>query len=234
MIKKAIILSAGFGKRINPLTLDTPKPLLKIRNETLLSNTIKFLEFYGVDNVVINVHYLKEKIINYINKKNFKINITIVEEKNKILNTGGGVLNAINNFSNQPFLIVNPDTIWEDKYISELKLMEELFLKNKKAKCILLVAKKEKSFDKTLKGDFNIKNNLLNRAKKKDLKYIFTGLQIIKPESFLGIGEKVFSMNKIWDNLIQNKELLGTISNIDFLHVSTLKIYEKLLNEIKI
>ena len=234
MIKKAIILSAGFGKRINPLTLDTPKPLLKIRNETLLSNTIKFLEFYGVDNVVINVHYLKEKIINYINKKNFKINITIVEEKNKILNTGGGVLNAINNFSNQPFLIVNPDTIWEDKYISELKLMEELFLKNKKAKCILLVAKKEKSFDKTLKGDFNIKNNLLNRAKKNDLKYIFTGLQIIKPESFLGIGEKVFSMNKIWDNLIQNKELLGTISNIDFLHVSTLKIYEKLLNEIKI
>tara|TARA_B110000438_G_scaffold112172_1_gene110059 strand:+ start:4815 stop:5519 length:705 start_codon:yes stop_codon:yes gene_type:complete len=234
MIKKAIILSAGFGKRINPLTLDTPKPLLKIRNETLLSNTIKFLEFYGVDNVVINVHYLKEKIINYINKKNFKINITIVEEKNKILNTGGGVLNAINNFSNQPFLIVNPDTIWEDKYISELKLMEELFLKNKKAKCILLVAKKEKSFDKTLKGDFNIKNNLLNREKKNDLKYIFTGLQIIKPESFLGIGEKVFSMNKIWDNLIQNKELLGTISNIDFLHVSTLKIYEKLLNEIKI
>ena len=234
MIKKAIILSAGFGKRINPLTLDTPKPLLKIRNETLLSNTIKFLEFYGVDNVVINVHYLKEKIINYINKKNFKINITIVEEKNKILNTGGGVLNAINNFSNQPFLIVNPDTIWEDKYISELKLMEELFLKNKKAKCILLIAKKEKSFDKTLKGDFNIKNNLLNREKKNDLKYIFTGLQIIKPESFLGIGEKVFSMNKIWDNLIQNKELLGTISNIDFLHVSTLKIYEKLLNEIKI
>ena len=234
MIKKAIILSAGFGKRINPLTLDTPKTLLKIRNETLLSNTIKFLEFYGVDNVGINVHYLKEKIIDYINKKNFKINITIVEEKNKILNTGGGVLNAINNFSNQPFLIVNPDTIWEEKYISELKLMEELFLKSKKAKCILLVSKKEKSFDKTLKGDFNIKNNLLNRAKKKDLKYIFTGLQIIKPESFLGIGEKVFSMNKVWDNLIQNEELLGTISNIDFLHVSTLKIYEKLLNEIKI
>ena len=112
--------------------------------------------------------------------------------------------------------------------------MEELFLKNKKAKCILLVAKKEKSFDKTLKGDFNIKNNLLNREKKNDLKYIFTGLQIIKPESFLGIGEKVFSMNKIWDNLIQNKELLGTISNIDFLHVSTLKIYEKLLKKIKI
>ena len=122
MIKKAIILSAGFGKRINPLTLDTPKPLLKIGNETLLSNTIKFLEFYGVDNVVINVHYLKEKIINYINKKNFKINITIVEEKNKILNTGGGVLNAINNFSNQPFLIVNPDTIWEDKLYIRIKI----------------------------------------------------------------------------------------------------------------
>ena len=86
MIKKAMILSAGFGKRISPLTLENPKPLLKIGNETLLSNTIKFLEFYGVDNVVINVHYLKEKIINYINKKNFKINITIVDKTKFIFN----------------------------------------------------------------------------------------------------------------------------------------------------
>ncbi len=231
MIKKAMILSAGFGKRINPLTLDNPKPLLKIKNETLLSNTINFLEFYGVDNIVINVHYLKEKIINYINKKNFKAKITIVEEKDKILDTGGGVLNVIKNFSNQPFIVINPDTIWEKKYVSKLKIMEELFSKNKNAKCILLVVKKEKSFDKNLKGDFNIRNNLLSRLKSNNLEYIFAGLQIIKPEIFVNFDEKIFSMNKIWDILIQNEELFGIESNVDFLHVSTLEIYKKLLKK---
>ena len=112
MIKKAMILAAGFGKRIHPLTLKHPKPLLKIGKETLLSNTLKFLELHGVKKVVINVHYLREQIIDYINNNQFNLSINIVEEKDQILDTGGGVLNAIQYFSNSPFLIINPDTIW--------------------------------------------------------------------------------------------------------------------------
>ena len=81
---KAMILCAGFGTRLKPLTLDNPKPLLKIGNETLLSNTLNFLESFGIDHAIINVHYLSEKIVNYINtiKSNFNFNITIIEEKN--------------------------------------------------------------------------------------------------------------------------------------------------------
>ena len=111
MIKKAMILAAGFGKRIQPLTLSCPKPLLKINEETLLSNTIRFLELFGIKEVVINVHHLREQIIDYVSKKNFNLKINIIEEKEKILDTGGGVLNAIQHFSNNPFLIINPDTI---------------------------------------------------------------------------------------------------------------------------
>ena len=85
MIKKAMILAAGFGKRIHPLTLKSPKPLLKIGNETLLSNTLKFLELFGIKQVVINVHYLGEQIIDYINRNKFNFKITIVNEKEKIL-----------------------------------------------------------------------------------------------------------------------------------------------------
>ena len=96
MIKKAMILAAGFGKRIHPLTLQTPKPLLKIGEETLLSNTLKFLEKFGVNEVIINVHYLSDKIIDYINNKKFNLNITIVNENEKIFDNGGGILNAIN------------------------------------------------------------------------------------------------------------------------------------------
>ena len=84
MIKKAMILAAGFGKRILPLTLNCPKPLLKIGEETLLSNTLKFLELFGVEQVVVNVHYLEEQIIDYINKNKFNLTVHIVKEKNKI------------------------------------------------------------------------------------------------------------------------------------------------------
>jgi len=231
MINKAMILAAGFGTRIKPLTLERPKPLLKIGNETLLSNTLRFLELYKIKDVVINVHYLENQIIDYINKKNFNLNIKIVKEKDKILNTGGGILNAIKYFSNNPFLVINPDTLWNKNYLKELKEMEKNFFKNQ-CKCSLLLVNKKKSFDQSLKGDFDLKDKLINRNDKNKLNFIFTGLQIIKPEVFNNINEEIFSINKVWDGLIKKNELHGIESIIDFLHVSTLEIYKKLSESI--
>ena len=85
MINNAMILAAGFGKRINPLTLKHPKPLLEIGKETLLSNTLKFLELYGFKKVVINVHYLREQIVDYIKNNQFNLSISIVEEKDQVI-----------------------------------------------------------------------------------------------------------------------------------------------------
>ena len=231
MIKKAMILAAGFGKRIHPLTLKHPKPLLKIGNKTLLSNALKFLELLEIKQAVINVHYLGEQIVDYINRNQFNLIINIVKEKDKILNTGGGVLNAIQYFSNEPFLIINPDTIWNSHYLKALKLMEKSFFENKKSKCSLLVVNKKKSFDESFKGDFNLENYLISRKDKNKLNYIYTGMQIIKPEVFNGISEEVFSINRIWDKLIQSNELYGMESNINFLHVTTLDIYKRLLEK---
>tara|TARA_Y100000590_G_scaffold450631_1_gene590603 strand:- start:733 stop:1443 length:711 start_codon:yes stop_codon:yes gene_type:complete len=231
MIKKAMILAAGFGKRILPLTLNCPKPLLKVGKETLLSNTIKFLENFGVEQVIINVHYLGDQIVDYIKKNKFNLSINIVKEKDKILDTGGGVLNSIQHFSNEPFLVINPDTIWNLNYLQELKLMEKTFLENKINKCMLLLVNKKKSFDQSFKGDFNLDNNLINRKDINNLNYIYTGLQIITPEVFSELDMEVFSINKIWDKLIKNKELSGLESKIEFLHVSTLDIYKSLLEK---
>jgi len=228
---KAMILCAGYGKRLNPLTLTCPKPLLKIGNETLLSNTIKFLEKFGIKQIVINVHYLSEQIIDYVNKKKFDSSITIVKEEEKILDTGGGVLNAIQYFSNKPFLIINPDTIWNPKHAKELKLLEKSFSLNEKCKCSMLLIDKKKSFDKNFKGDFNLENNLISRKATDNLKYIFTGMQIIKPDIFYEFDSKIFSINKIWNKLIKKEELFGIESNADFLHVSTLEIYKSLLEK---
>jgi len=226
MIKKAMILAAGFGKRLNPLTLSSPKPLLKIGEETLLSNTIKFLEEFQIKQAIINVHYLGDQIIEYIRKKKFNLEITVINEKEKILDTGGGIFNVLKYF-NESFLCINPDTIWNLNYIKELKQMESDFFLNKQ-KCSLLVVDKIKSFDKNIKGDFNLRNGLITRKKNENLKFIYTGLQIINPEVFSSIDEKVFSINKVWNQLIQNNQLFGLESKIDFSHISTLNIYKKL------
>ena len=221
-----MILAAGFGKRLNPLTLSSPKPLLNIGKETLLSNTINFLEQFQIKQAIINVHYLGDQIIKYIKKKNFNLDITVINEKEKILDTGGGIFNALKYF-NESFLCINPDTIWNLNYIKELKKMESDFFLNSK-KCNLLVVDKIKSFDKNLKGDFNLQNGLITRKKDENLKFIYTGLQIINPEAFSNIDEKVFSINKVWNQLIKSNQLFGLESKIDFLHISTLNIYKKL------
>ena len=227
---KAIILSAGYGKRLQPLTKDCPKPLLKINNETLLSNSINFLSLFGIKEIIINVHYLGDQIIDYINKNNFNLAIKIIKEKKEILNTGGGILNAIKFFSDEPFLVINPDTIWSSDYVKELKLMKKEFI-SKKQRCTMLVVNKKKSFDKGFKGDFNLENNLINKKNQNNLKYIYTGLQIIRPEVFSNLTDKVFSINRIWDKLISQNELNAVKSNIKFFHVSTLNVYNALLKK---
>lgn len=231
MIKKAMILGAGFGKRINPLTLKCPKPLLKIGKETLLSNTLKFIKKLGIDEVIINTHHLSDQIINYIKNNKFEISIKIENEKDKILDTGGGILNSIHHFSDNPFLVINPDTLWNENYIKEFKLAEKIFFEGKKNKCLLLLVNKNKSFDLSFRGDFNIKNQLIDRENLNNLKFIYTGAQIVRPEIFNDISEKVFSINKVWDKLIKSRELIGIESNISFLHVSNLDVYEALIKK---
>jgi len=106
--------------------------------------------------------------------------------------------------------------------------MENSFFENKKNKCSLLVVHKKKSFDKLFKGDFDLQNNLINRKEKNKLNYIYTGLQIIRPDVFSKLDKGVFSINRIWDRLIQNEQLYGAESDINFFHVSTLDIYKTL------
>ena len=161
-IKKAIILSAGYGKRLNPMTLSKPKPLLKINKKTLLENTIHILEKFGIEEIIINTHYLSDQISTFINNKKFSSKIFIIEEHENILDTGGGVLNAAKKFNKNPFFVFNPDTIWSQSYLDDFKFMEEQYFHND-YKGVLLVVDKSKSFDKTMNGDFNLKKNILDR-----------------------------------------------------------------------
>ncbi len=221
-----MILAAGLGRRMNPLTLKTPKPLLKINNSSLLERAINLLISHGVQEININVHYLPDQIQKFINNKKFQVKITISNEENLLLDTGGGVLKGTQNFGDDPFFVVNPDTVWSKHYLEELKSLEAIYFKNNKP--TLLLVKKKLSIDPTFKGDFNLNNEKI--SKDDENQFIFTGLQITNRRVLITEKTEVFSMNKIWDKLIKEKNLQGLESMHKFYHLNTLEMYKKVLS----
>ena len=225
-ITTALILCAGYGKRLSPLTLKEPKPLLKINEITLLENCIDLIQLLGIKKVIINTFYLKEKIENFIRLKNFDLDIKIVDDGKKILNTGGGILNMMNVSGESDFLTLNPDTVWSKKYVETIKNMERFYFSNQ-IKNILLLVNKNLSFDKKLKGDFNLLENVIKKDLQNDL--IYTGCQIISKDLFNSYSISNFSIAKVWNQLVSKNMLYGYKSLENFYHLTDLEVYQKLL-----
>ena len=224
-ISTALILCAGFGRRLNPLTLTTPKPLLELNNITMLESCINIIIKLEIKKIYLNTFHLSKKINDFIKNKNFQIEIQIIEDGKKILNTGGGILNMINHSRDSEYLIFNPDTLWNDSYISEITEMQNLYFLNKMDN-ILMVANKELSFDKELKGDFDLKNNLL---KKNDIQnFIYTGCQILNKKLLNNFKVENFSISEIWNKLLKKEKLNGFESFNQFYHITNLEIFKKL------
>ena len=224
-INTALILCAGYGKRLNPITLNKPKPLIEINQITLLENTLKLINSLEVKNIYINTFYLGDQINNFIEKINFKPKPKIIYDGEKILETGGGILNLMNYSDQEDFLIFNPDTIWNERYQNEIKNMEKFYFE-KKLKNILLVVEKSKSFDQRMKGDFCLENRKLSKSGKKN--FIYTGCQILNRQIFENHKLNTFSVNEIWNKMISNNELYGYQSEEKFTHLTDLEIYNKL------
>ena len=224
-INSALILCAGFGKRLNPLTLKTPKPLLTFKNKTILEKCISIIIKLGIKKIYLNTFYLGEQISNFIKDKNFPIDIQIIDDGKNILDTGGGILNMINNSSENDFLVFNPDTLWSDNYIEEIKDMCNLYSSNKLDN-ILLIVKKELSFDKSFRGDFQLRNNSLKKTNKNN--FIYIGCQILNRNLFKNHKLKNFSITEIWNELLKKNGLNGFESFNKFYHLTNLETFKKL------
>tara|TARA_B100000401_G_scaffold204382_1_gene137853 strand:- start:620 stop:1312 length:693 start_codon:yes stop_codon:yes gene_type:complete len=225
-INTAIILCGGFGKRLNPITLKTPKPLIELKNITMLENCINTIIDLKIKKVLINIFHLGEQISNFIKEKKFPIDIEIIKDGDKILNTGGGILNMMNCSQDENFLIFNPDTLWKKYYVSEIDKMESYYFQNNLDN-ILLVVNKRLSFDQKLKGDFNMIDNILKK-KDGDKNFIYIGCQILNKNLFRQYKVESFPINEIWDSLLIQEKLNGLESLNKFYHLTNLETFKKL------
>ena len=224
-IRTALILCAGFGKRLNPLTLETPKPLLKIKNTTILENCINVISKLGIKKILINTFHLGDQINEFIKMKNFEVDIKIKEDGKNILDTGGGIMNLVKDTTDQDFLVFNPDTLWNYKYVNEINEMQDFYFSNK-LNCILLVADKKLSFDKSFNGDFKLKDNLLQKGE--DNNFIYIGCKIFNKSLFENYNLKNFSILEVWKELRNKNQLYGYESLNKFYHLTNLETFKKL------
>ena len=227
-INTALILCAGYGKRLNPITLTKPKPLLKIRDKCLLSQTIELIISLGIKDIKLNTFYLSDQIVNYVRSSPYKDQIEIINDGNKILDTGGGVKHMMKYSKSSDFIIFNPDTLWSSAYKNIILDMINLYEKHQYNN-ILLVVNKKKSFDKKLKGDFQLSANKL--SKENINQYIYTGVQVINKDLLNNIKKKNFSMNTVWNEQINRKNLYGFESKNKFIHLTNIDIYNYFLKD---
>ena len=225
-ISTIMILAAGFGKSMKNYTKKVPKPLIKIGNETLIERIIKKLENYGFKKIVINIFYLKNKIKKKLSNK-FKIKIHYSEEK-ILLNTGGGIKNAIQLLKAKEFFVINSDIIWEEKKKNPFDQLNKFWNKDKMDALLLLYPKK------TNNGDFNINKSNRIVINKNNPKYIFTGIQILKSKLFLKTKKKIFPLFLIYEQLIEKRRIFGLVYNGKWFHIGTLESlqeYKKMLKK---
>ena len=224
-INTALILCAGFGKRLNPITLTKPKPLLEIKEVTMLEKSINLIKEMGIKKIFINTFYLKDHFSSFVKNKNFNLDIHIVEDGESILDTGGGILNMTSKSDEDDFMVFNPDTIWSNRYRDEIIKMEEIYF-SKKLENILLLVNKNLSFDQNLAGDFNLSNNLISKTD--NLDFIYIGCQILNKKILANQTISKFSILNIWNKLINEKKLYGFESKQKFYHLTDLNIFNKL------
>ena len=215
----ALILCAGYGKRLRPITLTKPKPLINIKDKSLLLRAIELVNTIGIKKVKINTYYKSDILETFVKNSQYRDIIEIINDGNEILDTGGGIMNMIKDCDDENFLVMNPDTIWDNSYKQIINEMINHY-QDYRLDNLLLVVNKVHSFDKTLKGDFALKNSKL--TKENNNQYIYTGLQIINKNLFNDIKEKKFSMNTIWENEIKKNNLNGFESKNQFLHLTDL------------
>ena len=220
-ITAAMIMGAGLGTRMRPLTDDRPKPLVTVGGKTLIDHSIDRLVAAGVKMAVVNAHYKSDMLKAHLARRK-DIEIRISEENDELLGTGGGILRALPNFEGEPFFVLNSDSIWVEGMGRALDRMKERW-NPESMDALLLMASMVTAMGFEGRGDFQMdpEGRLSRVPEMRVSPFAFPGVQIVHPRIFAPVKGGTFSMNKLWDVAIEKGRLFGIRLDGVWMHVGT-------------
>ncbi len=209
----AMVMAAGLGKRMRPLTATRPKPLVEVAGRPLIDHCLERLQAAGVKKVVVNVHYLANALEAHLNNRFKDLEIVISDERKQLLETGGGLVKALPLVDADPFLVVNSDNLWVDGPVDSLRLLAAAWDDARMDALLLLVPLAQAHCHKG-QGDFHMgpDGKLRRRRKGGVAPFVFTGVQMVSKRLFQGeLPDGPFSTNILWDRAIEGGRLFGAV-----------------------
>ncbi len=234
MPDRAMILAAGLGKRMRPLSDHCPKPLISVAGKELLSWSLAALSAAGVRHAVINTHYLADRISDFIdNYHDHRLALALSDERAELLDSGGGVKQALEYLGDDPFLVLNSDMIWRDGDRQILHRMQAFWQQDDMDILMLLIAR-DKAVGYDAAGDYHLGDlggdnagRLTARGKDDEADYVYGGIMIMTPELFKNTPDGPFSLRLLFDRAEKQGRLYGMVHDGEWYHVGTPRMRDK-------
>jgi MurNAc alpha-1-phosphate uridylyltransferase len=219
--KRAVILAAGLGKRMRPLTVTTPKPLIEVGGRALIDYGLDRLERAGVEQAVVNVHYLADLVQTHVVRRR-RPAIVVSDERRQLLDTGGGIANALPALGPAPFYVMNSDSFWIEGARPNLDWLASGW-HDETMDALLLVASTVRTIGYPGRGDFRMDpaGRLIRRAEREVAPFVYAGAAILHPRLFEGSPEGPFSLNLLFDKAMEAGRLFGVRLDGLWLHIGT-------------
>ena len=210
--KTAMVMAAGLGKRMRPLTATRPKPLIEIAGKTLLDHVLDRLRAAGIENVIVNVHYLADALEAHLAVRSGGLNVRISDERKQLLETGGGLVKAAPLIDSDPFLAINSDNLWIDGPADTLKLLASHW-DGDRMDALLLLVPHARALNHGGLGDFHMDRTgrLRRRAKSRVAPFVYTGIQMMAKRLLEDAPQGPFSTNLLWDRAIEEGRCFGAV-----------------------
>lgn len=220
-IKRAMVMAAGKGTRMRPLTDTKPKPLVSFMGAALIDHVLDRLEAAGIEEVIVNVHHFADDIEAHLAKRRFP-RIVISDERARLLDTGGGARHALHLLGDEPVVTFNSDSVWVEGWGSNLGNLIAAFDPDR-MDALLMIADAARTIGYVGRGDFHMDplGRLARRGPSETVPFMFAGVQVIKPALFAEGPEGAFSTNLVWDRLIERGTLFGQRMSGIWMHVGS-------------
>jgi MurNAc alpha-1-phosphate uridylyltransferase len=209
----AMVMAAGIGKRMRPLTATRPKPLVEVAGQALLDHVFDRLRSAGVKRAVVNVHYLADALEAHLARHVKGIEVIVSDERDTLMETGGGIVKARDLIGDKPFLVANADNLWIDGPADTIKLLASQW-DDSRMDALLLLVPLARANNHGGQGDFNLDahGRITGRRKPGRLApFVYTGVQILSPRVIVDWPEGPFSTNLFWSRAIENKRAFGLV-----------------------